>query len=311
MLGAPMATPFDRAAARYLEEWVPRFVPYHLDLVREIALAKGQRVLVAAAGPGAEVLAVARAVGDLGHVRATDPSAEMIAICDEQVKRAAFPAVVCETAAPSDVGEGGWNAIVCAFGLWSLDDRVGVLRKWAASLAPNGKVGVLTFGPPDSDDPFELLSNALRAQEPGVEATPPRIDARREAIAEMFAEGGLALVRHTVLRHTVSFPSAEAFIGAIREGRTWGKVWREVGEDRMKLVTAKFYDAVGGPTHPLVFEPTATLAIAALPGAEVELAVRTSVAPRLSSAPPAPAERDPIADVLKVREPWDDEKPKG
>ena len=79
----------------------------------------------------------------------------------------------------------------------------------------------------------------------------------------------------------------------------------------MKLVTEKFYDAVGGPTEPIVFEPAATLAIAALPGAEVELAVRTSVAPQLSSVPPAPPERDPIADVLKVREPWDDEKPKG
>lgn len=305
-----MATPFDRAAQRYLEEWVPRFVPYHLDLVRELALSEGQRVLVAAAGPGAEVLAVARAVGDLGKVRAIDANAEMVAICDEQVKKAQFPSVVCETAPPSDVGEGNWNAIVCAFGLWSLADRVEVVKKWAGALAPSGKVGVLTFGPPDADDPFEILANALREIEPNVVATPPRIDARREAFAGLFEEGGLALVRHTVLRHTVSFPSAEAFIAAIREGRTWRKVWREVGDDRMTLVTAKFYDGVGGPTDPLVFEPVATLAIAARPGAEVELAVRTSVAPQLSSVPPPPPENDPIADVLKKREPWDDEKPK-
>src|SRR5690242_1791994 len=38
-----MATPWDRAAAKYIEEWVPRFVPYHVDLVRELALAQGQR----------------------------------------------------------------------------------------------------------------------------------------------------------------------------------------------------------------------------------------------------------------------------
>ena len=55
----PMATPWDRAAAGYLDEWVPRFVPYHLDLVRELALHPGARVLVASAGPGSEVLAVA------------------------------------------------------------------------------------------------------------------------------------------------------------------------------------------------------------------------------------------------------------
>ena len=57
-----MATPWDRAAAKYIEEWVPRFVPYHVDLVRELALAQGQRVLVVSSGPGSEVLAVARAV---------------------------------------------------------------------------------------------------------------------------------------------------------------------------------------------------------------------------------------------------------
>lgn len=299
-----MATPFDRAARRYIEEWVPRFVPYHTDLVRELALTQGQRVMVARCGPGAEVLAVARSVGDRGRVRATDPSADMIAVCDEQVKKAGFPAVTCACAEADDVGEGGWNAIVCAFGLWTLTDRAAVLRSWAQSLAPNGKVGVLTFGPPDESDPFEILARALRDLEPAAETKPPRIEASREAFVRTFEEGGLALVRHTVLHHTVSFPTAEDFTNAIREGRTWRNVWEELGPERMGRVTARFYDQVGGPTAPLVFEPVATLAIAALPGAEVELAVRPSVvAPRLSKAP------EPTSGSRV--EPWDDDKPKG
>lgn len=305
-----MATPFDRAATRYLEEWVPRFVPYHLDLVRELALAQGQRVLVARCGPGAEVLAVARAVGDKGTIRATDPSAEMVGICDEQVKKAGFPAVSCERAAPDDVGDGNWNAIVCAFGLWTLADRAAVLKAWAASLAPHGKVGVLTFGPPDDADPFEILAQALHELEPAAVAKPPRIEASRESFAKTFEEGGLALVRHTVLRHTVSFHTAEEFTAAIREGRTWRRIWEELGPERMGRVTARFYDRVGGPTEPLVFEPAATLAIAALPGSEVELAVRPSVvAPRLSSMPPA-ASPPPAPEGTPRPEPWDDTKPK-
>jgi ubiquinone/menaquinone biosynthesis C-methylase UbiE len=305
-----MATPFDRAARRYIEEWVPRFVPYHLDLVRELALAQGQRVLVARCGPGAEVLAVARAVGDKGKVRATDPSAELIGICDEQVKKAGFPAVSCERADASDIGEGDWNAIVCAFGLWTLTDRSTVLKAWAGSLAPHGKVGVLTFGPPDDADPFEILARALHDLEPASVAKPPRIEASRESFVKTFEDGGLALVRHTVLRHTVSFPTAEDFCAAIREGRTWRNIWEELGPERMGRVTARFYDQVGGPTAPLVFEPAATLAIAALPGAEVELAVRPSVvAPRLSSMPPTPAPGAHGADGPRA-EPWDDTKPK-
>jgi hypothetical protein len=45
----------------------------------------------------------------------------------------------------------------------------------------------------------------------------------------------------------------------------------------MERVAARFYDSVGGPDAPLTFAPPATLAIAALPGAEVELAHRPSV----------------------------------
>ena len=72
----------------------------------------------------------------------------------------------------------------------------------------------------------------------------------------------------------------------------------------MGRVTACFYDQVGGPTEPLVFEPAATLAIAALPGAEVELAVRPSVvAPRIATSPFTSGSGERI-------EPWDDRKPK-
>lgn len=289
-----MGTPWDRPAARYLEEWVPRFVPYHLDLVQELALSRGQRVLVASAGPGAEVLAVARAVGDRGAVRATDASGELVSICEEQVRKAGFSRVTCERAEPADVGEGDWNAIVCAFGLWHLPDRTSVLKSWAGALASSGKVGVLTFGPSDVGDPFELLANSLREIVPDASTMPSRVSPDRESIAAMFEEGGLSIVRHTVLRHTVTFPTAEAFTSAIREGRTWRRVWEELGPERMGQVTARFYDRVGGPTAPLSFAPAVTLAIAALPGAEVELMSRPSVkAPYLASVPPPKPSRPP------------------
>jgi ubiquinone/menaquinone biosynthesis C-methylase UbiE len=272
-----MGTPWDRAAAKYLEEWVPRFVPYHLDLVQELALAQGQRVLVVSAGLGAETIAVARAVGDKGVVRATDATAELVDMCAKQVEAAGFTSVTCQRADPGDVGEGSWNAVVCAFGLWKERDRTALLRAWGGSIVPTGKVGILTFGPPDGDDPFEMLAQALRDLEPDAVATPARIPADRESVERMFEDAGLVCIRHTVLRHTLTFPSAEAFIAAIREGRTWRRVWQELGDERMGLVTARFYDRVGGPMEPLSFAPAVTCAIAALPGAQVEIATRHSV----------------------------------
>lgn len=281
-----MGTPWDRVATTYLEEWVPRFVPYHLDLVRELALAQGQRVLVTSTGPGAEVLAVARAVGEAGRVRAIDANADMVHLCTERVNGAGFTNVTCARGAVDDVTAERWDAIICAFGLWKVKERTPVIRAWSTALQSRGKVGVLTFGPPDESDPFELLSRALRELEPETVARPPRIDADRDSVAKLFESGGLVVVRHTVLRHTISFPSGEAFAAAIREGRTWRGVWDELGPERMGRVLARFYDQVGGPTAPLVFEPAVTLAIATLPGAEVELGTRPSVkAPPLPSGP--------------------------
>lgn len=281
-----MGTPWDRAASKYVEEWVPRFVPFQLDLVREMVLAPGQRALVVSAGPGAEVLAVARAVGPHGYVRATDTSAEMVGLCRARLEEAGFTGVACDVAQPDEVFDGGFHAIVCSFGLWRLSDRTSALQRWASALAPSGKVGVLTFGPPAEDDPFEMLVQALSELEPATKHMPARVDGEREAMKKMFDAGGLSLVRHTRLTHVVAFPTAEAFVEAAKEGRTWGRVWAELGPERMGKVTARFYDRVGGPETPLTFEPAVTLAIAGLPGAEVELITRPSVTvPPLSGDP--------------------------
>lgn len=307
-----MGTPWDRAAERYLEQWVPRFVPYHLDLVRELSLARGQRALVVTAGPGQEVLAVARAVGDKGFVRATDASEEMVRICQDQVSKAGFKNVVCEQAEASDVGDGNWNAIVCAFGLWQFDEHVPLLQGWSKALAPHGKVGILTWGPPAEDDPFELVGQALSELEPEIAQRRTRIEADRDAVQRMFEESGLSLVRHTTIRHTVTFASADAFVDALCEGCTWRKVAEELGPERLGRVAARFYDRVGGPTEPLTFEPVATLAIAALPGAQVDLAVRASVtAPPLTNEPEKPRESSSWLDRLERIEPWDDVPPDG
>jgi len=273
-----MGTPWDRAAEGYLEEWVPRFVPYHLDLVRELALRPNDRVLIASAGPGAEVLAVARAVGDHGLVRATDKSAEMVRICRAQVERAHLPTPIeCAVADASEAGGGPWDGVVCAFGLWQLPARVDALRAWAGELSPHGKVGVITWGPSDPGEPFKLLGDCLRELEPSYSVPDPHVDAERDAMAAMFAEGGLAMVRHTVVRHTLSFRSAEAFVKAMREACTWRRLWEELGDARLERVAARFYEKVGGPETPLSFDPPATLAIAAHPGAEVGLQHRPSV----------------------------------
>ena len=272
-----MATPWDRAAAGYLEEWVPRFVPYHLDLVRELVLRPGSRVLVTSSGPGSEVLAVARAVGGAGHVRATDKSDEMVRICKEQAKTAGFTNVEARVADATQTDGGPWAAIVCAFGLWQIEDRGALLRGWAEALSPGGKVGILTWGPADRQGPFELLATCVRDLEPQLSVPSPHVLAEREPMALLFDEGGLSMVRHTVVRHTLVFKSAEHFVRAVKEACTWRRLWEEMGDARFTRVAARFFELAGGPDVPLSFDSPATIAIGALPGDEVELENRPSL----------------------------------
>ena len=281
-----MATPWDRAAAGYLDEWVPRFVPYHLDLVRELALHPGARVLVASAGPGSEALAVARTVGGRGKVRATDKSQEMIRLCRNQVKTAGFTNVEVNVADAAETTGGPWDAIVCAFGLWQVEDRGHLLRAWAEALTPSGKIGILTWGPPDGEGPFEILAASVAEVEPASHVPSPRVLAEREPMSLLFDEGGLTMVRHTVVRHTLVFKSAEHFVSAVKEACTWRRLWEELGEERFSRVAARFYEKVGGPDVPLSFDSPATIALGALPGAEIELENRPSLrVPRSSRLP--------------------------
>lgn len=279
MLQRTMGTPWDRAADGYLEHWIPRFLPYHTDLMRELAIPEGARVLVTNSGPGGnEVLAAARAVGETGHVRATDASARMVEICREQVKNAGFDGwVQCAQADAAAVPDGPYDVIVCAFGLWQIVERELTLRSWSRGLKKGGKVGVIAWGPAEVDDPFEQIRDILHEVEPDVSTHSHSVVADREKTERMFSECELSMVRHTVVRHSLTFPTAELFVAALRESCTFRRVWETIGDERFARVAAKFYDRCGGPLEPLTFAPPATIAIAARPGDEVTLLDRPSV----------------------------------
>ncbi len=274
-----MATPWNRAADRYVTEWMPRFRPYHLNLVTELALEDGHRVLVPTSGPGAEVLALALAVGRSGHVRSTDMASGMVDVCSRAVQDAGFDdRVVCAVADAADTTGGPWNAIVCAFGLWQIENREATLSAWSEGLAPGGKLGLLISGPPDADDAFETMNEALRELEPHYPRPKTRVLAERDSLQEMLSAAGLAIVRHTVVRHTMTFPSLEGFVEAMKEGCTWRRIADQLGDERAHRVARRFFEKMGGdPAAPLSFRPPSTIVIAARPGDEVRLEGRPSV----------------------------------
>lgn len=259
-----MATSWDRASPAYVEEWAPRFAPYTGDLVREVGIGPTQRVLLVCAGPSAVVFA-ARAVGEGGLVRVVDPRPDILHIVRENVDAAGVGGWV-ETS--SDLG-GPWDAILSVFGSVEID-IASELHAWADGLDPKGKLGLLLWGPPEPDDPLVLLERTLADRQPG-----PTFD--RAHLGELLHAAGLALVRHTIVHHTVSFIHAEELALTAIKACTWRATFEAQGAAKCGKALGKLYDALGGPDHPVSWEPPATLAIAGLPGAEIELPHRPSV----------------------------------
>lgn len=281
----PMPSSWDKAAAGYLSEWVPRFKPYYRDLADELALKPGATALVVSAGPGVEAQILARAVAPGGHVVATDTSPEMVRIAREQAERAGVAnELTCRVADCADTLDEKWDVIACSFGLWQIEDsaRLATIAAWSKALKPAGKVAIIVWGPENPSDPFEQLESAFRKARPDYPIPTRRPLASRERLQEMFETAGLSLVRCTVVSHTQVFERAELFVHAIATACGWRGLWEELGPERLEQLAAPFYEAVGGPTTPLSFAPAATLCIAALPGAEVSLASRPSaLAPKL------------------------------
>jgi hypothetical protein len=138
-------------------------------------------------------------------------------------------------------------------------------------------VGILTWGPPDRDGPFEILASCVSELEPALHVPSPHVLAEREAMAQLFDEGGLGMVRHTVIRHTLAFTSAERFVRSVKEACTWRRLWEQMGDERFARVSARFYEKIGGPDVPLSFDSPATIAVGGLPGAEIALENRPSL----------------------------------
>jgi SAM-dependent methyltransferase len=186
-----------------------------------------------------------------------------------------------------DTSGGPWDAVVCAFGVSELTRGLShpdlnptpapVLSAWGDALTPGGKVGLLLWGPLEPDDPHTRMLQALAELEPQVAPRLPDPSVGRREVAALLEAGGLALARHTTVTHDLMFRTAEHFALAVRRACSWRATFDALGDVRTGKVLARFYDSVGGPEKPLVYQPTATLAIAALPGAEIELPHRPSV----------------------------------
>lgn len=139
---------WDAAAQYYQDGWSAQLKPAQDSLLAMAGLSLGMNVLETACGTGMLTFPAAMAVGDSGHVLATDLSGKMI----EEITRLAGEENITNItstrmgAEKLDVEDNTFDIALCALGLMYVPDPRLALSEMARAVKPGGKVVATIWG---------------------------------------------------------------------------------------------------------------------------------------------------------------------
>ncbi|MFC7489393.1 MULTISPECIES: class I SAM-dependent methyltransferase [unclassified Knoellia] len=145
-----------------IERWLGTATGQMLDDVR---LTEGSRVLDVAAGAGGQTLAAARRVGSSGHVLATDISPAILRFTADEAAAAGLSNVTTLEADGEDlsaVPDGSVDAAISRVGLIYFPDRVRALEEICRTLRPGGRVSAIIYSTPDRNGFFSIPVGVIR-----------------------------------------------------------------------------------------------------------------------------------------------------
>jgi len=201
-------------AAPLWQKWNQKFVVQTraaTDLVvREARVAPGMNVLDLACGTGEPALSLARAVGPLGHVVATDLVPEMLEAARQNaaaqgLENVEFQKVDAESMPFAD---GQFDRVTCRFGIMFFPDIPKAMAEIRRVLKPGGRIAFTVFASLDQN-PFVMVSLGPFLKR--VKMPPPPPDAPHmfrladpSKLASILLEAGFHSV--DVHAHPVIFP---------------------------------------------------------------------------------------------------------
>jgi ubiquinone/menaquinone biosynthesis C-methylase UbiE len=127
--------------------------------VERLALAPGGAVLDAPCGSGASALPAAHVVGPGGSVVGADLSSALLELARAKADSAGLGNIAFRVADMRELGypDEAFDAVVCVFGIFFVDDMPALAREFWRMLRPGGVLAVTTWGP----DAFEPGATAL------------------------------------------------------------------------------------------------------------------------------------------------------
>ena len=205
------------AAELYERYLVPAVtLQWAVDLVAEVDVRRGDRLLDVACGTGVVARAAAERVGIDGRVVGIDLNSEMLAVARSLPKVGAMQIEWCEgnaLALPFDAGEFG--VVVCQFGLQFFPDPLEALREMRRVLAPGGRVAVSVFAELERNPVANALSDKLDRHVGEGASFAKRNEhalADRDQLCWLFAEAELGRPRLETVAKTSRYPSVSEFV---------------------------------------------------------------------------------------------------
>jgi ubiquinone/menaquinone biosynthesis C-methylase UbiE len=184
--------------------------------VERLGLRRGARVLDVCAGAGASALPAAARVAPTGQVVAVDLADNLLALARNKAERAGLSSVLstrCTDVDTLDDTDGGFDAVMCVFGLFFLPDMGGAAARLWRLVAPGGTLAVTTWGPrlwEPANSVFWAEVSALRpelnrAYQPWDALTDPAV------LGELLRAAGTPDPRIVAMDDTYPLRSAEDF----------------------------------------------------------------------------------------------------
>jgi len=238
-------------------------------MCRMAGVRAGARVLDVAAGSGDQTLEIAREVGALGYVLATDLSPAFVALARDNAARAGFAQVETRIADGEDLAlpEASFDAAVCRLGLMFFPDPLRGLREMHRALRPGGGACTMVFSRPEKNPCLTILmSTALKHA--GLPARDPFLAGgllslgQPDCIDALFRTAGFEDVATTAIGAVFRLPSVDHYLAFVRDSASpilqiLGKLdaaaaeaaWSEMRERLMPYTT---HDGWAGPNELLL-----------------------------------------------------------
>jgi ubiquinone/menaquinone biosynthesis C-methylase UbiE len=192
-------------------------------LVEAVGAAPGHAILDIASGAGQPALALAAAVAPSGTVTATDQSAGMLGVVQENAEREGLANLRFRQARAESLPflDRTFDRVTCRFGAMFFSDPLGAMRECRRVLLPRGRAAFVVWGPPQQPF-FAMTVGVLRRfmELPQPEEGAPHVFryAAPGSLADVMRDAGFTAVREEQHRLACERPGTpEEFWEEFRE----------------------------------------------------------------------------------------------